>query len=264
MRRRFPPFRPSADERALYETEAGVLRPEACVRAPVERAVAAGAEAKEGVSVIGWSAAASGDGVVVQTTHGTFEAGRLVLCPGAWAPQLLRLPMLPLTVERQVLHWFDPAGGLEPFEPGLFPVYIWDCGSDVQFYGFPAQPGPPGGVKVAFFRSPNTETCTAESVERKVRRDEIDRMRGALSDRLPSLAAGPHIESVVCLYTTTPDRHFAVGLHTDHPQVAIASPCSGHGFKFASVIGEILSDLIVDGRTRHGIDLFDVARFARG
>jgi sarcosine oxidase len=152
LRKRFPPFRPAPDELALYETEAGVLRPEACVHAQIERALAAGAQIMERVAVTGWSAAAGNDGVVVETTEGVFEASRLVLCPGAWAPGRLRLSALPLTVERQVLHWFDPAGGIEAFEPGRFPIYIWDCGGDVQFYGFPAQEGPPGGAKVAFFR----------------------------------------------------------------------------------------------------------------
>jgi sarcosine oxidase len=105
--------------------------------------------------------------------------------------------------------------------------------------------------------------CTADTVDRTVRRDEIDRMREARSRRLPALASGRHLDSVVCLYTLTPDRHFAIGTHPDHKQVTIASPCSGHGFKFASVIGEILADLALDGQTRHAIDLFDVSRFSR-
>ena len=209
-----------------------------------------------------WTASATGDGVVVETSDGRFEAGRLVLCPGAWAPMLLQLPALPLTVERQVLHWFDPRGGIEPFESGRLPVYIWDCGHDVQFYGFPAQTGGPAGVKVAFFRSPVADVCTADTVERTVRPDEIVRMREALTTRLPALAAGVHVESLVCLYTLTPDRHFAIGTHPDHSQVTIASPCSGHGFKFASVIGEIVADLAIDGRTRHPVALFDVSRFS--
>lgn len=260
VHRRFPPFFPAIDELALYETEAGVLRPEACVRAQVDRAVAAGAQVVEHVSVTDWSAAPSGDRVVVETTVGRFEAGRLVLCPGAWAPAMLQLPSLPLTVERQVLHWFDPGGGTAAFAPGRFPVYIWDCGHDVQFYGFPAQAGPPGGVKVAFFRSPMPQICTADTVDRVVRAEEIARLREALADRLPAIARGAHVESVVCLYTLTADRHFAIGVHPQHPQVTIASPCSGHGFKFASVIGEILADIALDGRTRHAIELFDASR----
>lgn len=263
IRRRFPPFQPAPDEHALYETAAGVLRPEACVRAQVERAAAAGAEIVENVAVKNWTARPSGDGVVVQTDRGTLEAGRLVLCPGAWASSLLRIDTLPLTVERQVLHWFEPHGGVQPFEPDRFPVYIWDCDDDVQFYGFPSQAGPPGGVKVAFFRSPNPETCTADTVDRTIRGDEIERMRGALAERLPALAKGRHVESVVCLYTLTPDRHFAIGLHPNHPQVVVASPCSGHGFKFATVVGEMLADLAIDGRTRHAIDRFNLQRFAR-
>src|SRR5262245_7433320 len=221
IRQRFPTFHPARDERALFETEAGVLRPEACVRAQVERAVAAGAHVIEQTTVTNWSTDSNRAGVLVSTNRGQFEAGRLVLCPGAWASSLLKLDALPLTVERQVLHWFEPAGGTEPFVTGRFPVYIWDCGNDVQFYGFPSQAGPPGGVKVAFFRSPHADICTADTVNRTVSRDEIEQMRDALVNRLPALAAGRHLESVVCLYTLTPDRHFAIGVHPNHPQVVI-------------------------------------------
>lgn len=260
IRRRFPPFRPAADEHALFETEAGVLRPEACVRAHARQAAAAGARIVERVAVTGWQASPAGDGVVVDTSEGTFSAGRLVLCPGAWAPGLVKTT-LPLTVERQVLHWFTPLGGTMTFEPRRFPVYIWDCGGDVQFYGFPAQADGPAGVKVAFFRSAQVERCTADAVDRTVRPAEVARMREALIDRLPDLGRGAHVTSVVCLYTLTPDHHFIVGVHRDHPQVVVASPCSGHGFKFASVIGEILADLALNGSTAHPVALFDPSRF---
>lgn len=260
IRRRFPAFQPSRDELALFETQAGVLRPEACVRAHVSRSAALGAKILDQVAVNRWSATNDG-AVVVDTTAGRFEAGRLVLCPGAWAPEVFDAAVLPLKIERQVLHWFDPHGSSEPFEPGRFPIYIWDCGDDVQFYGFPSQSDGPRGVKVAFFRSPEAETCTAATVDRAIRDEEVDRMRHALVDRLPALALGHHVTSVVCMYTMTPDRHFAIGVHPRHPQVIMASPCSGHGFKFASVIGEILADLTIDGNTRRPIALFDPSRF---
>ena len=116
--------------------------------------------------------------------------------------------------------------------PDRFPIYIWDLGDGIQFYGFPADDD--GRVKVAFFRS-------------RVQGEEA--MRNALRPCLPALAAGGMVETVSCKYTLTPDHHFVIGVHPDAENVVIASPCSGHGYKFASVIGEILADLA--SRRRH-------------
>ncbi len=125
-----------------------------------------------------------------------------------------------------------------------FPIYIWDVGGGVQFYGFPADEE--GRVKVAFFRS-------------KVKGEEA--MRTALRPCIPALGHGRLVETIACKYTLTPDHHFVIGPHPEFANVIIASPCSGHGYKFASVIGEILADLAIDGDTRHPIDLFAPARF---
>ena len=182
--------------------------------------------------------------LVVTTSRGDYEAGRLVLAPGAWAPELFKLDWLPLKVEPQVLYWLEPSGGAAAYAADRFPVYIWDLGDGVQFYGFPADEN--GRVKVAFFRTPNGD----ESL-----------LRAALAPCLPSLATGTLVETMSCKYTLTPDQHFVIGQHPDHAEVVIASPCSGHGYKFASVVGEILADLAIDGVTRHPIDLFSPNRF---
>ena len=178
------------------------------------------------------------------TTRARYECGRLILAPGAWARSLFKIGWLPLEVEPQVLYWFEPTGGSKPFAPDRFPIYIWDLGYGVQFYGFPADDR--GYVKVAFFRSPQIE-------ERAI--------RAALAPCMPALANGRLVESVSCKYTLTPDHHFVIGHHPDYPNVVLASPCSGHGYKFASVIGEILADLATSGATRHPINLFAPSRF---
>ena len=143
-----------------------------------------------------------------------------------------------------MLYWFDPSGGPAPFAPDRFPIYVWDLGDGVQFYGFPADDR--GLVKVAFFRSPHIDEAS---------------MRAALGPCIPALAAGKLVESVSCRYTLTPDHHFVIGPHPTHAEVVVASPCSGHGYKFASVIGEILADLAIEGATRHPIALFSPMRF---
>jgi sarcosine oxidase len=260
IRRRFPAFAPGPEVVALYETRAGVLDPEACIRAQLGLAARRGAALHFEEPALAWEAAPSGDRVRVTTARGSYEAGRLIVAPGAWAPALLADLGLPLAAERQVLYWFEPAGSAELFKPDRFPIWIWEVGPELDLYGFPAQPGPPGGVKVAFYRTGDEEICTPETIERAVHPDEIARMRAALAACLPSLN-GELRATATCMYTNTPDQHFVIGRHPQHPQVVIASPCSGHGFKFASVVGEILADLALDGMTRHPIGLFDIGRF---
>jgi len=256
IRRRFPPLRPAEGTVALYEHQAGFVRPEASVAAHLQRAAALGADLHVEEPVLAWEADAGG--VTVTTTRNRYTAERLIVAPGPWAPRLLADLGLPLVVERQTLHWFAPKGGVEPFLPDRFPIYIWEAEDGTQFYGFPHQEGPPGGVKVALFRA--GEPCDPDTVDRAVHPAEIAAMRSAIAHRIPTLN-GKHLASAVCMYTTTPDQHFVVGLHPQHPNVVIASPCSGHGFKFASVMGEILTDLALDGATRHPIRLFDPQRF---
>jgi sarcosine oxidase len=262
IRRRFPPLTPADGEVALYETRAGVLRAEACVEALQERATFHGAELRTNERVLGWEVNSGDESVVVRTDAETLEARHLVLTPGPWASSMFDLPQVPLTVERQILFWFAPVGGVSAFSPAQFPIYIWEVGDRTQFYGFPSMPGPPFGVKVAFFRSGDENVVSADEVDRSVSPSEVEAMRAVLAGRLPSLASGGLVQTVTCLYTLTPDHHFVVGRHPAHRQVTIASPCSGHGFKFATVIGEIVADLAMDGETRHDIDLFRPARFS--
>jgi sarcosine oxidase len=243
IRRRFPVFTPRTGIVALYETEAGVVFPEEAIRAHLDVAAANRAQLHVDERVEGWSVSPSGT-VEVRTTRARYQAGRLILAPGAWASSLFKIDWLPLEVEPQQLHWFLPKGGAAAFAPDRFPIYIWDPGDGVQFYGFPAEDD--GRVKVAFFRS----RVTGETA-----------IREALAPALPSLAQGMLVETITCKYTLTPDHHFVIGPHPDWPMVTIASPCSGHGYKFASVIGEILADLAIDGATRHPIALFDPRRF---
>ena len=243
IRSRFPALTPTPDVMALFEHEAGVVFPEESIRAHLDVAADNGARLHFNERVEGWDVTDAGV-IEVRTARARHQTARLILAPGAWAPQLFKLDWLPLEVEPQQLHWFVPAGGAATFAPDRFPIYIWDLGNGIQFYGFPAEDD--GRVKVAFFRS-------------KVKSEAA--MRDALAPCIPSLAAGTLVETVNCKYTLTPDQHFVIGHHPEHCDVVIASPCSGHGYKFASVIGEILADLALDGATRHPIGLFAPGRF---
>jgi sarcosine oxidase len=195
----------------------------------------------------------------VRTAQGAYEAGRLVIAPGAWASEVLADLNLPLEVERQIMFWFDPVGGIAPFLPERFPIFVWEADDGATPYGLPAIDGPRGGVKVAFYRSPRPSLCTPRTIDRSVHEFEVEQMRSAIADRIPSLNGG-FLRAVTCMYTNTPDKNFVLTIHPRHPQVAIACGFSGHGFKFCSVVGEILADLVIKGATRHDIKLFDPQR----
>lgn len=253
IRRRFPPFQPGADIIALYERKAGFLKPEEGVRAHLDAAKTHGAELHFGEEVLHWEPVK--DRVRVRTTKDSYEAERLVIAPGAWAPQVLADLGLPLEVERQILFWFDPIGGIEPFLPDRFPIFIWEAEGGATPYGFPSIDGPEGGAKLAFYRAPTPTICTPQSIDRTVHEEEVEQMREAVRDRIPSLNSRC-LATATCMYTNTPDKNFILTTHPRHPQVTIACGFSGHGYKFCSVVGEICADLATRGETKHDIRLF--------
>ncbi len=253
IRARFPNFTPDPGDIALYEDKAGFARPELTVQAHLDLAGSAGATLRFGEEVADWSA--TPDGVTVRTAAGVYTAGQLVICPGAWAPQLLAQFGIPITVERQVLYWLDPIGGTAAFED--HPIFIDEDSSGMQSYGFPAIDGPRGGVKVAFFRK--GVECTPETIDRTVGDREIHEMRTRAAELIPRLD-GPCLHSATCMYSNTPDQHFVIARHPDSVNVTVACGFSGHGFKFVPVVGEILADLALSGATAHPISLFDPRR----
>ena len=258
LKRRYPVFEPTPDTAAFFEKKAGFLRPEASVRAHLDRAASLGADLHFEEELLSWEPTESG--VRVETASGTYEAERLVVSAGAWAPKLLADLGLPLEVTRQLLFWFDPKSGIEPFLPERFPVFIWEPEDGNSFYAIPAHDGPGGGVKVAFFRA-DSKPADPETLEREVHDEEIEFIRGYLARYVPDLD-GEFLYAKTCMYTNTPDEHFVISTHPHYPQVAIAAGFSGHGYKFCSVVGEILADLVTDGETPHPIDLFSPARLA--
>jgi sarcosine oxidase len=260
IRRRLPQLTPGPNIIALYERLGGVLYPEAAIQAQLRLAEAHGAALRFEEPALAWHAAPSGDRVRVTTARGSYEADRLVIAAGAWAPELVSDSGLPLTVRRNVLYWFEPTSDRDAFLPERCPIYIWEAEDGSSFYGFPTLPGTPAGVKVAFHNF--GPYCTPATIDRQVHEQEVANMRRWLAKRIPALSGGALVEAKTCMYTLTPDMDFLIGLHPQHPQVVLASPCSGHGFKFASVVGEILADLAIDGATQQPIAPFAPERFA--
>ena len=252
--RRFPAFAPEPGMVGVLEPRAGILFPEAGIEAALAGAARAGAELRVDEEVRAWRP--EGAGVEVRTARGSWTAGRLVIAAGAWLPRLA--PDLPLTVERQVLHWFEPLRDHATFAPEACPISLWEVDGGTIFYAFPDLGD---GVKAAIHHG--GETTDVERVRRDVTAEDEAGVR-ALVQRLLPAAAGPRRESSVCLYTNTPDRHFLIDHHPEHERVLIVSPCSGHGFKFAPVIGEVVADLVTTGASRFDLKPFSLARIRPG
>jgi sarcosine oxidase len=241
IHRRFPALRPLEGDVAVWEETAGVLFAERCVVAQLRLAEASGARLRHGEPVLGWEP--SGDGYEVTTPGGRYGADSLVLAAGAWLPRFLDGLGLPLQPERIPVYWLQPTDTPELFDPARFPVYIWDTGGPRTYYGFPHLGWP--GVKVG--RHHSGERCDPDTVGREVTGADEAAVREFVRGRIPALD-GPVAAGVVCLYTNTPDEHFVVDRHPQLPGVVYAAACSGHGFKFASVMGEVLADLLTEGR----------------
>ena len=252
--RRFPAFHPAEGMEGVWEPRAGMLAPEACVEAHLRLARAHGATLRLDEPLRSWRA--DGEGVEVETARGRERAACLVLAAGAWTCALVPELALPLTGQRQVLHWFAPRARPERFDRTRFPIFILEHEPGRFFYGFPLVGGE---VKVAIHGE--GEPAEADVARTPPRNEERDQMRALLDRWLPD-AAGDHRRAVTCLYTNTPDDDFVIDRHPHHPQVVIASPCSGHGFKFASAIGEALADLADGASPRTDLSPFRIARFA--
>jgi sarcosine oxidase len=259
LKRRYPVLDPPAGVVALFERKAGFVRPEASVKAHLDRAASLGADLRFEEEILSWEATPSG--VRVETARDVYDAEQLVVTAGAWAPELLSDMGLPLEVTRQILFWFDPKGGVEPFLPDRFPIFIWEPEDGNSFYVIPAHDGPRGGVKVAFFRA-DGRPADPRTIDREVHEEEIEFIKTYLARYVPALD-GDLLYAKTCMYTNTPDEHFVISAHPGYPQVFIAAGFSGHGYKFCSVVGEILADLATESGTRHPIDLFSPTRLIK-
>ena len=257
VRHRFPQFHAAEDTVALFETDAGFLLPERCIASHLDLAGACGAALRHDEPLVSWRP--SGAGVEVVTPAGSYRAGRLVLTTGAWLSRHLSGDTgrrLALRVERNVPFWLRPTDDPAAFTPEHFPIFIWDTPGG-HFYGIAHLAWP--GVKVA--RHHTGVYGDPDQIDRLPRASDEPPVRRFVRDHIPGLD-GPVEASAVCLYTLTPDAHLAIDLHPDYPQVIFASACSGHGFKFSSVVGELLADLATTGRTDPAADFLRLGRLA--
>jgi len=254
LRGRYPLFEWPDGWQGVFERQAGWLAPERSIETHLRLAEQNGATLRFAEPIERWTSTA--EGVRVTTASSTFDAKQLVIAAGAWMAQLAPELAPELSVERNVLFWFEPTAERDAF--ARLPIYIVQD-TDRIFYGFPYVEGQ--GVKVAGLHF--GDRADPDTVDRTVSASDEERVRAWVRRRMP-LADGERRDAKVCMYTNTPDAHFIVDRLPDHPNVVVASACSGHGFKFSTVIGEILADLVLEGETRHPIGFLSAKRLVHG
>ncbi|MBT8485987.1 MAG: N-methyl-L-tryptophan oxidase [Phycisphaerales bacterium] len=263
LSRRFPLLATPPEYVGLFEPAGGVLMADRIVGGLATAALAAGAELRGLDPVAGWTA---GDGMVtVRSVSGTHQAGVAIVCAGGWTSRLLPTLAAPLTVTRQIAAWIAPAGA-DRFRPPDFPVWGIDAGPQAGFdYGFPLMPGRPGLKVARHWPGPPVDPDRVDPAPDPA---ALATLLDAVRTRLPAAVADggePAVLSVdTCLYTNTPDGHFVIDRLPSEPRVLLAAGFSGHGFKFASIVGEALADLALEGGTALPIDFLGLDRFRPG
>jgi sarcosine oxidase len=254
VERRHPAWRLPSEFEAVREPDAGFLPADRAIVAHVTLARRLGAEVRENEPVLRWKAA--GDRVEVETEHGRYQAGSLVVAAGAWTQRVLsRFGFQGLAVpQRQVVGWFKTADAR--FAPQAFPVFILDCPERGNFYGFPERAAGEG-FKVGKFRH-RGETVDPDAIHRSVG-PEDEAVLTWVGCYL-SAPMGPAVGFKTCMFVNSPDEHFIVDLLPGHRNVAVAAGFSGHGYKFCAGIGEVLADLAMHGATPHDVGLFSLKR----
>jgi monomeric sarcosine oxidase len=259
IHRRFPVFRVAEKTIGLYQADGGILPATHCVRVMIERAQHYGAVVSEQAPVR--SIQLDDHGASVKTDQATYHCRKLIICAGAWTGPLLATlgVTLPLTVTQEQYAFFAPPTTVW-CQPDRMPVFIHygdPAGSPrIDYYGFPIFGHT--GVKVGEHHAGPIVTTDTRSFE--VDAERLQRLSDYVRVTLP-VTRGEVLQAATCLYTNTPDRHFIIDRLPAYPHVVIAAGFSGHGFKFAILVGRILADLAMRGNTPYPIDLFTLKRF---
>jgi len=255
LHERFPGYRFPDSLEAVFQADGGILLPERCIINYAKAAEALGAEIHTRERVIGWDS--SGHRIEVRTESAAYRARKLVITAGPWASQLCPLLRNLAVPERQVVLWAEPLRP-ELFQLGAFPVFNLEA-PEGRFYGCPAYGS--SGFKIGKYHH-RRENVTPADMDRDIHAEDEAVLREGIRRYFPD-ADGPALGMTTCMFTNSPDEHFVLDTHPQTEDVCIAAGFSGHGFKFASVVGEIMTDLALDGGARYGeqIGMFRLARF---
>jgi sarcosine oxidase len=254
LMRRYPAYRLPEDYIAVVQPDGGFIDAKLAIDTNIRIATAAGAQVRTAEKVL--AIEPKGDGVRIQTEHGAIEADGAIVAAGPWMTSLMPDLGLPLRITRQVVGWFEPDDAAQ-FAADHFPVFLIESRHGIH-YGFPNYPGM--GVKVSKHHHLD-ETVEVDTCQRAVTAQDEAAIRAPLAQYLPG-ANGRLLAAETCLYTMTPDDTFIVDCMPGFPQIVIASPCCGHGFKFSPVIGEIVADLVMRETTESDISQFRLGRFS--
>lgn len=251
---KFPALRTTKNTVAVLEKQAGLLYPETCLQTLLDLAKSDGALLLFNEKVL--SIIPEQTQITIITEKDIYITEKIILSAGAWLNKLLPQLTLPLNIERRVVHWFKPEYStvIDYFSPSQLPVYIWEYENNKMFYGFPDLGN---GLKIA-----NTKIgvyVDPDNLDRNISSIEIKEMEELTAQHFNIVPR--HIKSSVCMYTMTPDENFIIDRHPLYQNIIIASPCSGHGFKFASAIGKILADLATDQNPDFDLSRFSIKRF---
>jgi sarcosine oxidase len=251
LRARVPALTPGDDMVALFEPRAGVLDPERGVAAMLAQAESRGAALHFDTPVTHWSAET--DRVVLFPGAEEVAARQVVIAAGGWTPSLVPDLGVPLTIERAVQYWFA-APADDRFTPAKLPIFLLETRDERWLYGLPDQGA---GLKLAEHH--HGEQATPDTLRRDVTTEERAAFRALASPHVSGLGPMPS-DASVCFYTNTPDEHFVIDRHPQHRVVYVVSACSGHGFKFAPAIGELVTDELL-GRNVEQLSPFRLDRF---
>ena len=252
IEKRFPALKPTDDTVAVLDKTAGILFPEICIKTFLQEAEKNGALLKYNEKVIRISPNESS--VEITTDKNTYQAAKVIVSAGAWLTELMPDLQLPLTIERQVLYWFKSKSSDSHVSPAQLPIYIWEYLLGQVFYGFPDLGD---GIKVAFYHG--GKIINPDELRHDVSQQEINRISEVVQSYMNLDAEFNY--AVTCMYTNTRDENFVIDYHPQFRNIIIASPCSGHGFKFASVIGKILCEMVLSQPISFDLLPFRIDRF---
>jgi len=251
IKKRFQGFAPPDDTVGVYEKNAGILFPEECIKTNLELAKKSNVTFRYDEIVTGIK---YNNEVEIATNKEKYTAAKLIVNAGAWLNELFSDLQLPLVVARQVLFWFKCRNeDSKKFLPGNFPVYIWQPEKEKIFYGFPDLGD---GIKIAIHHG--GKQTAPHAIDRQVADEEISEMTIIIKHYFDVQVSFNY--SAVCMYTNTPDEDFIIDYHPANKNIIIASPCSGHGFKFSSAIGKLLCDMILEKPLSFDISVFNISR----
>jgi sarcosine oxidase len=258
--RKYPQFNLPKDFDRLEEPDAGFLPPERCILLFVEQAIQKGAVIRTKEKVLEWKS--TNGTITVKTNRGAYQASKLIITAGPWAGKMIPGYAPKLTITRQAVGWMKPKKW-DDFTLGKFPCWILEDGVN-DFYGFPVLPvgnfGGPLGLKLAL-HYPGAETTDPDVVNRNTKESDEKVLIQMLNKFMPN-GYETTLVMKTCLYTNSPDQNFILDYLPEHDKnVVIATGFSGHGFKFASVVGEIMADLAMKGSTILPIGFLNAKRF---